>query len=658
MRRSNSELDQLRQGRSELENHYIDELVSGNLSRRDFLRRGSTIGMSVPLLGAILAACGSSSKSSSSGSGANTTAGTPTKGGTLRIASVTPAAAINPLLVSDAGGLTMINQTGEFLIFDSNLKLALQPMLALSWSPNSDGTVWTFKLRQGVTFHNGQAMTADDVVYTFQQLSDPKSSSSALSTFTGVLTPAGVKKVDASTVEFHLEAPNGNFPYFLSSDNYGAIIVPKGTDYGKWQSTFMGTGAFKLGSYTQNVGATFVPNPNYWGTKPYLQSTSFKFYASQQPMLLALQGNDVDVIAQFTPAGAAAILNNSTYKIIKLKSANHRELSMRNDQAPFTDPRVRQAVAYTIDRPGAVAALLSGDGTVANDYPFGPRYPSTDTSVPQRTQDIAKAKQLLAAAGHPNGFSTTLLTEIYQEIPQLAQVIVADAAKAGIKIMPKIESQSLYYGKYTYGNSDALDGTMSLVDYGDRGAPNVYLTAPLTSAGRWNAARFKNKTYDNLVKQYVAATDLQTEKQIAGKIQNASAPGDPDRIPVLDRRPDRIDAAGEWPQPDLDRPALPERGVQVGLTSAPLEHGQVHPQATRPGADHALDPDRDRLPAGAGAAERPGPVGARSARRAERGPGARPPVGRRQADPDPVLELDLELPGQPPPSIRRRSGRS
>jgi peptide/nickel transport system substrate-binding protein len=475
--------------------------------------------MSIPFLGAILAACGSSNSASTSG-GAGTSAGTPTKGGTLRVASVTPAAAVNPLTIADAGGLTMINQTGEFLIFDSNVKLALQPMLALSWTPNKDGSVWTFKLRQGVTFHNGATMTADDVVYTFQQLSDPKNASSALSTFAGVLTPAGVKKVDASTVEFHLEAPNGNFPYYVSSDNYGAIIVPKGTDYGKWQTTFIGTGAFKLGSYTQNVGATFVPNPNYWGTKALLASTSFKFYSSQAPMILALQGNDVDVVAQFTPAGAAAILNSPTYKIIKLKSANHRELSMRNDQAPFTDPRVRQAVAYTLDRPGAVAALLSGDGSVANDYPFGPRYPSTDTSVPQRTQDIAKAKQLLAAAGHPNGFSTTLLTEQYEEIPQLAQVIVADAAKAGIKITPKIESQSVYYGKFTYGNSDWLDGTMSLVDYGDRGAPNVYLAAPLTSSGVWNAARFKNPQYDGLVKQYVAALDLATQKTLAGKIEN------------------------------------------------------------------------------------------------------------------------------------------
>ncbi|HLY48574.1 MAG TPA: ABC transporter substrate-binding protein [Solirubrobacteraceae bacterium] len=519
MTRGNDELDRLRQGRTELENHYIDEFVAGNVNRRDFIRRGSMIGMSAPLLGAILAACGSSSPSSSSSSSTSSSS-SGKKGGTLRVAISAPAAAVNPLTVADAGGLCMLNQTGEFLIFDSNLKLALQPMLALSWKPNADGSVWTFKLRTGVKFHNGSPMTADDVLYTFQQLADPKIASNALSTFQGVLTPAGVKKVDASTVEFHLEAPNGNFPYLVSSDNYNAIIVPKGTDYASWQKTFMGTGAFKLGSYTQGVGASFTANPDYWGTKALLDGTSFKFYTSQQPQILALEGNDVDVIGQFVPAGASSLLNNSTYKIIKLKSANHRELSMRNDQAPFTDPRVRQAVAYTVDRQGAVAALLSGDGSVANDYPFGPRFPSTDTSVAQRTQDIAKAKQLLSAAGHPNGFSTTMKTEIYEEIPQLAQVIKAGAAKAGINIGLTIEQQSAYYGKATFGNSDWLDGAMSLVDYGDRGVPNVYLEAPLTSSGPWNAARFKNKTYDNLVKQYVAALDLSSQRAVAGKIEN------------------------------------------------------------------------------------------------------------------------------------------
>jgi peptide/nickel transport system substrate-binding protein len=518
MTRRNSELDRLRAGRSELENHYIDELVAGRLNRRDFLRRGSAIGLSATFLGAVLAACGSGSSSSSSAGGGGTGTGAAVKGGTLRVAASTPAAAINPLTIADAGGLLMLSQTGEFLIFDSNVKLALQPMLALSWKPNKDGSVWTFKLRTGVKFHNGKEMTADDVVYTFQQQSDPKNASNALSTFQGVLTPSGVKKVNSSTVEFHLEAPNGNFPYLISSDNYNAIIVPAGTDFGKWQKTFVGTGAFKLGSYTQNVGASFVPNPNYWGTKPLLSNTSFKFYPSQQPQILALQGNDVDVISQFTPAGASSLLNNSTYKVIKLKSANHRELSMRNDIAPWNDPRVRQAVALSLDRSGMVAALLNGDGTVANDYPFGPRFPSTDTSVPQRTQNISQAKQLLQAAGHPS-INVTLKTEQYEEIPQLAQVIKEDLAKIGINVKLDIETQTTYYGKATFGNSDWLDGTMSLVDYGERGVPNVYLEAPLTSKGPWNAARFKNKQYDSLVKKYVAALDLQTQKQIAGQIQ-------------------------------------------------------------------------------------------------------------------------------------------
>jgi len=261
-----------------------------------------------------------------------------------------------------------------------------------------------------------------------------------------------------------------------------------------------------------------VANPDYWGTKALLTGSSFKFYDAQQPMILALQGGDVDVIAQFTPAGATQLLSGSTYKIITLKSANHRELSMRNDQAPFNDAKVRQAVAYSMDRTGMVAALLSGKGSVANDSPFGPRFTSTDTTVPQRSQNINMAKQLLQQAGH-SSINATLFTEQYQEIPQLAQAIQQNAKQAGININLKVETQTNYYGKATFGNSDWLDGQMSLVDYGDRGVPNVYLVSPLTSKGTWNAAHFKNSQYDSLVKQYVAALDLQTQKQVAGKIQ-------------------------------------------------------------------------------------------------------------------------------------------
>jgi peptide/nickel transport system substrate-binding protein len=335
--------------------------------------------------------------------------------------------------------------------------------------------------------------------------------------FKGILLPSGVRKVNSHTVAFHLEAPNGNFPYLISSDNYNAIIVPKGTNFKTWQNSFIGTGAFKLTSYTQNVGATFARNPHYWGATPYLKGTNFKFFQTQAPQTLALEAGEVDVIGQITYFGASQLLRNSAYSVIKLKSSNHRELSMRCDQAPFNDARVRQAVAYTLNRHQMVEALLGGFGLVGNDYPFAPSFPS---SVPmkQRTPDIAKAKQLLAAAGQSKGFSVTLQTETYEEVSDLAQVIKQSAAAAGINITLNVQNQTAYYGT-TFGSSPWLDGTMSLVDYGSRGVPNVFLNAPLVSHGPWNAAHFADPTYDKLAQQYFAAADLQSQRKLAAKIE-------------------------------------------------------------------------------------------------------------------------------------------
>jgi peptide/nickel transport system substrate-binding protein len=198
---------------------------------------------------------------------------------------------------------------------------------------------------------------------------------------------------------------------------------------------------------------------------------------------------------------------------------------MRNDQAPFTDPRVRQAIALTLNRPQIVQALFKGYADVGNESPFAPVFPSTNTTVPQRTADISKAKSLLSAAGHGSGFSTQLVTENFVEIPQYAQIIAESAKQIGVNISLKVESSTQYYGKATFGNSDWLDATMSLVDYGHRGVPNVFLTSPLetynakTGTGTWNAAHFANPQYDKLVAQYIASSDLSTQKSLAGQIE-------------------------------------------------------------------------------------------------------------------------------------------
>jgi peptide/nickel transport system substrate-binding protein len=518
----NTRLDHLREGQGEIANHIIDEFAAGRLSRRDFIRRGTVVGISVPLLGSILAACGSSSSSPGPSTGSSSSSsGKP--GAVIKAGIITPTSAINPLTVADQGGLDMLAQTGEYLCL-SGQTLNLTPVLATSWTPNSTADVWTFKIRQGVKFHNGAPLTADDVVYTFQLHTNAKSGSNALSALGGVLVPSGVKKVDNYTVAFHLVAPNGNFPYLVSSDNYNMIILPKSYDPAKWESTFVGTGPFKLGSYTAKQGATFTRNESYWGTKALPSQTVFTFYDTQTPAILALTSGSIDVVGQFSVSGAEQLLNGS-YNVIKLKSSAHRELSMRCDQAPFTDPRVRQAIALSLNRPAIVQALFKGYADVGNDSPFAPVFPSTDTSVAQRTQNISQAKSLLSAAGHGSGFSTQLITENVQEIPQFAQVVVQAAAAIGVKINLKVETSSAYYGKATFGNSDWLDATMSLVDYGHRGVPNAFLTAPLqtinakTGTGAWNAAHFANSQYDSLVAKYVAAVDVTTQKSIAGQIE-------------------------------------------------------------------------------------------------------------------------------------------
>ncbi|HYB85655.1 MAG TPA: ABC transporter substrate-binding protein [Streptosporangiaceae bacterium] len=513
-------LDDLRRGHGPVQEHIIDEFVAGRLARRDFIRKGTAIGLSLPLISGILAACGSSNTTTPSSSG---TAAAGKAGATIKAGFITPVGAINPITINDQGGLELLGNVAEFLVFTDHSGI-YHPWLATSWSANSDASVWTFKIRQGVKFSNGSPMTVDDVVYSFQTQSDPKSSGNALSQFGGFLTPDGVKKVDDQTVAFHLSAPNNGFVDSVSEDNYNMVVVPKGTDYGNYQKSPVGTGRFVMSSYSPSVGATLTRNPHYWGTKALPSKVEVTFYATEEPMASALEAGSIDAMDQFSVATSPQLLTGG-FNVISVRGAAQRQLSMRNDIKPFTNKLVRQAIALTLDRPGIVAALFKGQAVVGNDSPFAPNFAATNHSVPQRTKNIAQAKKLLAQAGVPNGFSTPLLTENIQEIPHFAQIIKQSAAQIGVTINLTIEAQSKYYGDGVVGKSDWLDGEMSLVDYGARSVPNLYLAAPLqtintkTGEGAWNAARFNDPTYNKLSKQFIATVDLQSQKNLAGQIQ-------------------------------------------------------------------------------------------------------------------------------------------
>jgi peptide/nickel transport system substrate-binding protein len=515
-------VDEFRRTRSELENHLIDELAAGKISRREFIRRGTVVGLSLSSLSFIAAACGGDDDGEGQATGTQTETGDVQQGGTIRVALIQPTTEPNPLLVQDEGGAGILGSTGEFLCF-SDENLELQPRIAESWEPNEDGSVWTFQIRQGVTFHNGATLTAQDVVATFDKLIDPDGgSANAQSALGGVLSPGGIEAPDDATVVFNLDAPNGNFPTLVSSANYNAIIIPADLDPADWGQTFEGTGPFKLERFRPRVGATFVRNDAYWGEKAIADTIEIRFYDEEAPMILALQGDEVDFVEHFSVSGGQALLTDENVQVIAVKAATHRQLHMRTDREPFTDNRVRQAIALCIDRQALVDGLWEGQADIGNDSPFGPLYPSTDPDVPQREQDLDQARQLLADAGMGDGFSVQLDTWNGFEIPDLAQLVKNYAEQIGITINLRITDAGTYYGDGVYGSSTWLDSVMGITDYGHRPVPNVYLTAPLSGdpkIGVWNSAHFKNDQYDELVRQYVAALDLDSQRSVAGQIQ-------------------------------------------------------------------------------------------------------------------------------------------
>ena len=273
------QVDEVRARSTPLENHLIDELRAGKINRREFVRRGSMVGISLPMLGFLASACGVSKEEIERVDKPQT--GTPKPGGTVRMGLIAPAGALDPVTVNNQGGLVVLGQTGEYLVW-SDRELNTKPRLAESWKPNEDGSEWTFKIRQGVKFHDGQPLTAEDVATSLDRLADPDNGSNALSALAGVLSKGNSKAIDDSTVRFELDAPNGNFPNIVSSDNYNAIILPKDYD-GDWEKTFIGTGPWKLDRFRPPSASRSCKNPEYWDRSrlPIADKAEVVFYADR-----------------------------------------------------------------------------------------------------------------------------------------------------------------------------------------------------------------------------------------------------------------------------------------------------------------------------------------------------------------------------------------
>lgn len=536
-KRDQRRIDAVRRTQGTIGNHVIDEFVAGRLSRRAFIRRGTIVGLSLPAIGALLAACGSDDDKDTAdtnapgttaapgGSDAPGTTGAPVAGGTLTIGSGVPSAAsatLDPVLVNDQNGLVILSQVGQFLTL-SGPDLSLKGVLATEWTPNDDGSEWTFKLNPAAKFSDGAPVTAADVVATIERLVNPDNRSNALSAFgTAKLSPGGTTAVDDATVKFTLDAPMGNFPYMVSSDNYNAIILPASvTDTTQFATAKIPTsGPWVIDSYDPVKGVALSPNPNYWGTPVNLEKIDFQFFPDVAAQVTAFQSGDLDVISQFSVAGGEALLADPDVNVIELKSAAHRQIHLRCSEGPFADKKARQALAMAMNRPDIVAGLFEGKADVANDSPFFNLFPSTGTQLPS-TYDVEAAKALMAESATPDGFDVTLYGFGTQEIPDLAVLVQNAAKEIGINIT--IEMRDDYYDNYWVKFTPEAPGSdIGITDYGHRGVPDVFLTAPLKSpdaGGVWNGAEYANPAYDALVDEYSSSADLQSQQAASAKIQ-------------------------------------------------------------------------------------------------------------------------------------------
>jgi peptide/nickel transport system substrate-binding protein len=515
MRYPNEKIDEFRRNAGDLENELIDEYNDGSLTRRELIQRGSIIGISLPILAMI---------AGRSEAFAAATGGTVRRsGGTLRIGSPSADGSLEPPLLQSLGALAVSHMAGEQLVF-ADKNSVLRPQLATSWKPSRGAKSWTFTIRKGVKFHDGTPMNADDVVASFNRLLGKNSQ--ALSSFNGVLSKGGVHKVDDHTVRFDLDSANGLFPYLTSQMTYQAIVLPKTyqtpqdlTKPGEWTNTMNGTGPFKLKENRGAAGYSFVANPAYWGGKPLIDGVEWSIL-DDQPRVTAMQSGQIDLAVQISYQGAQQL--KSTANVIPLQTANHRYLNMNVRVKPFSDVRVREAIALALNRPNIAQGLWGPYAQVGNDSPMWSGYTFTDRSVAQRHQQLAKARALLKAAGATNLHLTLTCYRAF-EMPDYAQRVAQQLKQIGINCSVKVYTSTQYFDGVSFGAQGKLApwlGTnFGIVDYGHRAVPLTYLNAALRSGGVWNAARYHNKQFDKMIDNFQAASSVAKQKHYARQIE-------------------------------------------------------------------------------------------------------------------------------------------
>ena len=376
----------------------------------------------------------------------STIAGGAKKGGTLRVGVV---GSTNDLLdgqyiVARADQARMVTTWEPIANYDDDFNIAYTHSLAEEIEAKAPD-LYVVRLKQGVEFHNGKTVGAEDLIYSFSRLTDPDLGiAPALSEF---VNANSFKALDDRTVEISLLKPSVAFLNGMA--DYGANIVP--VDYARFSgdpTTQIGTGAFKLKSFTPGSESVHVRHENYWG-ESYLDEVQIIDFSDQSALVNALTSGDIDVAIDLPYAQAGAVEGNSDLVLLESAAGNWQTITMRVDVAPFDNVKVRQAMRLIVNREEMVQRVLSGHGRVGNDM-YGVLDGSYPKDFPQREQDIDAAKALLAEAGQENLSIELFAPDDTAGLPEYITAFAEQAKEAGVTVTATVLDGGTYWGaEYT-----------------------------------------------------------------------------------------------------------------------------------------------------------------------------------------------------------------
>lgn len=468
----------------------------------DFTRRGL-----LKLTGAGILAAGAIGSLADCGDSASVVGGTAKRGGTLRVGLSGASSSEN---VDGQALLAPTDDARAFCLYNGLVELDLksQPKLALAQevTPNKDATEWTIRLKDGIEFHDGRKLTADDVIYSLKRVLNPKAPLPAAPLISLIDTNA-IKKVDSLTVKVPFTGPDSGF--FASLSQHNLVILPENFDVKRP----VGTGPFRFKSFTAGEQSVFERNPGYWEEGlPYVDKVILTGYADETSQVNALLGGQEDGIDKLS-VQSIATLKDAGHSVVIADAGSYNPFTMRVDVKPFDDPRVRQALRLAVDRGQMRELVFGGHGLLGNDV-FAPFDPLYDNSLPQRKRDIEQAKSLLKQAGQENLTVELATANIAQGTIKAAQVLAQQVKAAGITIKLNELTTTAFYAKY--GKWPFAQDFWPFVPYLDNVAFAFIKPGGLNTTS-WTAQN--NPKYAKLYSEALATLDEGRRKEIAAEMQ-------------------------------------------------------------------------------------------------------------------------------------------